>query len=101
MTIKYFCSLVLIFYIYQEINAQNIYSLDASKAFADIRSGYFKMGDAGPDGKQILINSRYMTINGEPVIPVMGELQFSRTPQSEWEDRILKMKACGINIICT
>ncbi|HEY5408347.1 MAG TPA: beta-galactosidase [Ginsengibacter sp.] len=101
MNIKYLYSFVLIFSSYQFISAQNIYSLDASKTDTKIQSDYFKMGNAGPEGRQILINNRYMIINGEPVIPVMGELQFSRTPASEWEDRILKMKACGINIIST
>ncbi|MEO6497450.1 MAG: beta-galactosidase, partial [Mucilaginibacter sp.] len=86
---------------YENIKAQQIYSLDASGVTTKIQSGHFKMGDAGPPGKQILINSRYITLNGEPVIPVMGELQFSRTPKDEWEDRILKMKACGINIVST
>lgn len=81
--------------------AQSVYYLDASKVPPEIKSGYFKMGNPGPAGKQILINSRYITINGQPVIPVMGELQFSRTPKEEWEDRILKMKACGVNIVST
>ncbi|MEO8110259.1 MAG: beta-galactosidase [Ginsengibacter sp.] len=101
MNNKYFFFFFLIFSHCDSINAQTIYSIDASNVSTKIQSGYFKMGNAGPGGKQILLNSRYMTIGGDPVIPVMGELQFSRTPRSEWEDRILKMKACGINIICT
>lgn len=81
--------------------AQKIYSLDASKVSTDIKSGYFKMGNSGPVGKQLLINSRYLTINGVPQIPVMGELQYSRMPRDRWEDEILKMKAGGITVIAT
>ena len=79
--------------------AQKIYTIDASKVSTNIRSGYFKMGDPGPAGKQFLVNSRYLTLNGVPQIPVMGELQFSRMPQDRWEDEILKMKACGVNVL--
>ncbi|WP_295668575.1 beta-galactosidase [uncultured Mucilaginibacter sp.] len=82
-------------------NAQKIYSIDASKVSPDVKSGYFKMGNPGPAGKQLQVNSRYLTLNGVPQIPVMGELQFSRMAQDRWEDEILKMKACGVNIIAT
>ena len=47
------------------------------------------------------VNSLYMTVGGKPILPVMGELHFSRIRKDLWEDRILKMKACGINIIST
>ncbi|MGO9641279.1 MAG: beta-galactosidase [Candidatus Acidiferrales bacterium] len=47
------------------------------------------------------MNSRYLLRNGEPWFPVMGEFQFSRYPEAEWEDEILKMKAGGVQIIST
>ena len=84
-----------------QAGAQKIYTIDASTVPANVKSGYFKMGDPGPAGKQLLVNSRYLTLNGVPQIPVMGELQFSRMPKERWEDEILKMKACGVNIIAT
>ncbi len=64
-----------------------------------IISGHLKMGNPGPSGKEILINSQYMTLGGKPIIPVMGEMHYSRYPREQWEDAILKMKANGINII--
>ena len=60
-----------------------------------------KMGNPGPAGKELLVNNHYLTLNGQPIIPVMGEVHFSRIPRSQWEDVILKMKACGINVIAT
>ena len=83
------------------LQAQTIYSIDASKAVTAAKSGNFKMGNAGPAGKEIKINTRYLTIAGIPQIPVMGEMQFSRIAVERWEDVILKMKAGGINIIAT
>src|ERR1700761_8933519 len=82
-------------------SAQTLYSLDATRVDTTVRSGFFKMGSAGPAGKELLVNSRYLTIGGVPRIPVMGELQYSRMPRERWEDAILKMKACGVTVIAT
>lgn len=81
--------------------AQTIYSKDVSKATHEAKQGNFHMGNAGPVGKEIEINTRYLTLGGVPQIPVMGEMQFSRIARERWEDVILKMKAGGINIIAT
>lgn len=78
--------------------AQNHY-IDARVKPAGIMSGHLKMGNPGPSGKEILANSKYITIGGKAVIPVMGEMHFSRYPKEQWEDAILKMKANGINIV--
>lgn len=91
----------LLFLLAYQSDAQNVYSIDASNVNTTVKSGYFKMGNPGPAAKQILLNSRYLTINGIPQIPVMGELQFSRMPKERWKDEILKMKSSGINIIAT
>jgi hypothetical protein len=77
------------------------YSIDARINPKEIRFGHLKMGNPGPAGKEFLLNNKYLTIDGKPVIPVMGEIHFSRCPREQWEDRILKMKANGINIIAT
>ncbi len=43
----------------------------------------------------------YLTLNGKPWLPVMGEFHFSRVPEAEWEEEILKMKAAGVSIVAT
>lgn len=80
---------------------QTIYPADVSAAVAEARPGHFNMGHAGPAGREIKINTRYMTIGGVPQLPVMGEMQYSRVAKDRWEEVILKMKAAGINIIST
>ena len=80
-------------------NAQNVLTIDASNVNNEIKSGHLKMGNPGLPGHELLINNQFMTIGGNPVIPVMGEIHFSRCPKEQWEDAILKMKANGINII--
>lgn len=78
---------------------QNEIQINAVKPLREIISGHLKMGNPGPSGKEIIINNQYMTIGGKPVIPVMGEIHYSRFSKAQWEDAILKMKANGINII--
>ncbi|VBB44781.1 Glycosyl hydrolase family 35 [uncultured Paludibacter sp.] len=83
--------------------SQTIYTLDASRQkYPVIQSDYFKMGtNTNPEGKSVLVNNRYLKINGQPKILVMGELQYSRMDKNCWEDEILKMKAGGVDIIAT
>lgn len=99
--INKFLTIAIVMCVTTHLNAQKLYSIDASKVVSDARTGHFKMGSAGPAGKEMVINSRYMTIGGKAVVPVMGELQFTRVPKERWEDEILKMKAAGINIVAT
>jgi len=97
---KYLTIFILIlFWISSE--AQKTFSIDASSVDTVIKTGMLRMGNPGLPGKELRVNNRYMTLNGKPIIPVMGEVHFSRIPRSQWEDVILKMKACGINIIAT
>jgi hypothetical protein len=83
------------------VSYAQMYTIDARITPKDILSGHLKMGNPGPQGKEILINNKYITIGGKPVVPVMGEFHFSRYPKEQWEDVILKMKANGITIIAT
>ena len=43
----------------------------------------------------------YLTIDGRPWLPVMGEFHYSRVPESEWEEELLKMKSAGVQIVST
>lgn len=54
-----------------------------------------------PQGQSIGMNARYLTLDGKPWLPVMGEFHYTRVPESQWEDEILKMKAAGVQIIAT
>lgn len=43
----------------------------------------------------------YLTMDGRPWLPVMGEFHYSRVPESEWEEELLKMKSSGVQIVST
>ncbi|WP_163713098.1 beta-galactosidase [Mangrovibacterium lignilyticum] len=81
--------------------AQNLKCIDASKPGPVVISGQLKMGNSGPEGKELEVNNHYLTLNGKPIIPVMGEVHYSRIPKEQWEDVLQKMKACGVNIIAS
>ncbi|MBN1185076.1 MAG: beta-galactosidase [Bacteroidales bacterium] len=82
------------------LNAQSI-RIDARIMDPLIQENHLKMGNPGPKGKELIANSKYLTLGGKPIIPVMGEIHYSRIPRDKWEDIILKAKANGINIIAT
>ena len=66
------------------------------------RTDGFKMGtSANPQGETLALNSQSLLLNGKPWMPVMGEFHYSRYPESEWRDELLKMKAGGIDIVAT
>jgi beta-galactosidase len=62
---------------------------------------HFSIGGKSPDGHVLSANSRYLTLDGKPWFPVMGEFHYSRYPEANWETEIQKMKAAGIQIIST
>jgi beta-galactosidase len=65
-------------------------------------TGYFKLGTTrSPDGHELSANSRSVLLDGKPWFPVMGEFHYSRYPQSEWRDELLKIKAGGVDIVAT
>lgn len=62
----------------------------------------FEMGTAvNPEGRTLLVDSYGFLIDGQPVIPVMGEIHYARVPEQDWRREIRKMKAGGVTIIAS
>lgn len=47
------------------------------------------------------VNSQYFTKDGKTILPIAGELHFSRVPHKEWKKELLKMRALGITVVST
>jgi len=62
-------------------------------------SGHLKMGGKDPQGHELNVNSQSLTLDGQPIYPVMGEFHYSRVPRQDWERELLKMKAGGLTVI--
>ena len=69
--------------------------------FVEKREMPYKMGGKNPDGIEIFSNNLYLTRDGKPFYPIMGEMPVTRVRRKHWEDRIIKMKAAGITTMST
>jgi hypothetical protein len=76
--------------------------IDASQPWVAPVAAPYDLGSAkSPVGAVLGLDSRSLTINGQPWLPVMGEFHFSRVPRDQWDDELMKMKAAGVNIVAT
>lgn len=82
--------------------AETMLSVDATAPAPALETGYLKMGQGfSPSGGTIGINNRYLTLDGRPWMPTMGEFHYTRFPADGWEEQLAKMKAAGIDIVAT
>jgi beta-galactosidase len=82
--------------------AQTLLKLDARAAVPAPQTGYLKLGTAtSPQGHTLAANSQYLTLDGQPWLPVMGEYHFTRAPASQWATQLRLMKASGLDIVAT
>ncbi|HKD21095.1 MAG TPA: beta-galactosidase [Rhizomicrobium sp.] len=82
--------------------AAAVLGVDAREQPAAPETGYFHFGtNVAPTGDKVEINNRYLTLNGKPWLPVMGEFHFTRVPQQDWEAELSKMKSAGVGIVST
>ncbi|WP_433790488.1 beta-galactosidase [Actinoplanes sp. CA-252034] len=49
----------------------------------------------------VSLTNRYLSRDGVPVIPVSGELHYSRVPRERWAERLRQMKAGGVTVVAT
>jgi hypothetical protein len=76
--------------------------IDAKQQPPSVETGFLRLGSSrSPDGHTIGATSRYLTRDGRPWLPVMGEFHFSRYPADRWEEEIRKMKAAGVQIVAS
>ena len=54
-----------------------------------------------PSGSTLTVDGTSLRLDGRPWLPAMGEFQYSRYPQAQWRDELLKMKAGGIDVVAT
>jgi hypothetical protein len=82
--------------------AANSITIDARTASQVPKPSSYHGGTlSSPSGHTIGINTMYLTLDRRPWLPVMGEFHYSRVPESEWEEEILKMKSAGVQIVST
>jgi len=93
---------ILMVCFYHRLAAQSPYRIAVAGGEQAIVSGFLKMGaNQSPEGKTLSYTNAYLTRNGRPWYPVMGEMHFSRVAAGDWETAILKMKSGGIQVLST
>lgn len=60
-----------------------------------------EMGDAADAVHSIRVTTRYVTVDGRPWIPVMGEYHFCRDRPERWERELRKMRSGGVTVLAT
>lgn len=62
----------------------------------------FQFGTSvNPSGRTFEVDTQGFIVDGKHVLPVMGEIHYTRVPQSEWRNELRKMKAGGITMVST
>jgi len=56
-------------------------------------------GGKNNKGDAVKANNYYFELNEKPLSIIAGEMEPQRYPEEEWEDAIVKMKACGLNTV--
>ena len=85
-----------------QTQTRTILRIDASAPVTAPIDNHIQLGTAlSPSGQRISLNSRYLSRDGKPWMPVMGEFHYARTPATQWEAELRKMKAAGIDIVAS
>lgn len=72
-----------------------------SGAILSLSSTISVASDQVPFSSDVTWDSKSLMIDGERVVPVMGEIHYSRLPENEWRSSIKKMKDGGVTVIAT
>ena len=64
-------------------------------------SAPLRMGDAVDGEDTIRVTERFLTRNGRPWLPVMGEYHFSRDRRERWNRELRKIRAGGVDLVAT
>ncbi|MFD8227274.1 beta-galactosidase [Streptomyces massasporeus] len=64
-------------------------------------TGHLPFADALGVPDRIEVTGRWLTRGGHPWFPVSGEFHYSRYPNGDWEEELLKMKAGGVSAVAS
>lgn len=59
------------------------------------------MSNGEDSHERMRITSRWIEVDGEPCVPVTGEIHYSRVPRRRWEEELRLMRAAGLASVST
>lgn len=69
--------------------------------FLILAFSHFLISTSSAQVPEVKWDRHSLIIDGRRVVPVMGEIHYSRIPANEWADEIRKMKEGGVTLIAT
>lgn len=66
-----------------------------------VETDFLNLGQHQRPGRALQVNSRYLTLDGQPWMPVMGEFHYSRCPRAEWLTELRKLAAGGVQVVAS
>jgi beta-galactosidase len=88
--------------IQNESSGPHMLTLDASAPVPPAQPADYDGGtDRTPDGRVLGVTNRYLTLDGKPWIPVMGEMHYAREPEADWDADLARLKASGVDVVST
>ena len=64
--------------------------------------GHLRLGEGRhPDGRRLAADSRSLLLDGQRLLPVMGECHYARLPREEWPRALGALRAAGVDIVST
>jgi beta-galactosidase len=97
-------TLAILFGIAPTMQSQRIaapFQIDATKPAPSPETGFLHLGGVSPAGQKLEVNSRYLSLDGKPWLPVSGEFHFARFPEKYWQEELQKMKAGGVQVVAS
>ena len=80
----------------------HILTLDAGAPVPSAQPAEYDGGtDRTPGGRVLGVTTRYLTLDGKPWIPVMGEMHYAREPEADWDADLARLKAAGVDVVST
>lgn len=84
------------------MNKRMLKYIVASAAMLFAAQSALASGNAAGNGNPVVEWDAYsLKLDGKRVMPVMGEIHYSRLPENEWQDAVRKMKEGGVTLIAT
>lgn len=70
-------------------------------AVPEAHEGFLNLGLYPHPSRSLGVNSRHLSLDGRPWMPVMGEFHYSRCPEGEWAAELAKLRAGGVDIVAS
>lgn len=79
----------------------SLISLTLPATVPPVETHFLNLGHYQRPGRSLQVNSRYLVLDEQPWMPVMGEFHYSRYPRAEWETELRKIRAGGVQVVAS